>query len=67
MVRNLTNNTATNKDYLESGRWKCDKSPGGAHYWIVSQDHMTCRHCAENRKVVFYTQNPVSFDIAKKV
>ena len=49
---NRMNNTAKNKEYIDSGSWKCDKSPGGAHYWIISRDQMTCKHCTENRQIV---------------
>ena len=38
MLRNLNSNTAKNKEYLDSGSWKCDKSPSGAHHWIISQN-----------------------------
>ena len=51
MNRNLTNNTTINKEYVYSGNWKCDKSPSGAHYWIVSKDHMVCKYCNDNRRV----------------
>jgi hypothetical protein len=54
----LINLTAKNKEYFNSGGWKCDKSPGGAHYWIVSEGHMTCKHCMENRLV---PPNPYTF------
>ncbi len=39
------------KEYLASGRWKCNTSPGGAHHWIVDYDHMTCKYCHSTKSV----------------
>jgi hypothetical protein len=55
LPRISTNTAAKNKEYIDSGRWKCDESPSGAHHWIIIHDQMTCKHCAENRKVLDYT------------
>jgi hypothetical protein len=35
-----------NREYIESNRWKCDKSPNGAHYWIIYTQQMTCKYCS---------------------
>jgi hypothetical protein len=40
------------RDYVDSGNWKCGKSPTGAHHWVISQSEMTCKHCTETRQVV---------------
>ena len=40
-----TMKASENKEYIESGRWKCDKSPGGAHHWIIGNHQMTCKYC----------------------
>lgn len=29
-----TNRVDRHREYVESGRWKCAKSPTGAHHWI---------------------------------
>jgi hypothetical protein len=47
----IPGNKAPNKAYLNSERWKCDKSPSGAHHWIISQGQMNCKYCCENRLV----------------
>ncbi len=39
------------KEYINSGRWKCVKSPHGAHHWIVQQNEMVCRYCQEIKPV----------------
>jgi hypothetical protein len=39
------------KEYLTSDRWKCDKSPSGAHYWIIHSYEMTCKFCSEIKPV----------------
>jgi hypothetical protein len=51
LPRNIQINKAPNKEYLSSERWKCEKSPSGAHHWIVRQCRMTCKYCCENRLV----------------
>jgi hypothetical protein len=51
-MRNLTSNIAKNKEYIDSGVWKCGKSPSGAHHWIISQDYMICKYCNDNRQVL---------------
>jgi hypothetical protein len=37
------------KEYLSSGRWKCEKSPSGAHFWIIHIYQMTCKYCGEKK------------------
>jgi hypothetical protein len=34
-----------NQEYFTSDRWKCSKSPSGAHHWIIKSDQMTCKYC----------------------
>jgi len=31
--------------YVESGDWRCDKSPTGAHHWIISNGTQRCVYC----------------------
>ena len=42
------------KDYIKSGRWKCELSPTGAHYWIEMLEdgdgEFSCSYCKEIRK-----------------
>ncbi len=51
MVRDAASSTVVNKEYFDSLRWKCDKSPSGAHHWIIKYDQMTCKYCREIRQV----------------
>jgi hypothetical protein len=37
------------KEYFNSERWKCGKSPSGAHYWIIHAYQMTCKYCDEKK------------------
>jgi hypothetical protein len=39
------------KEYLASGRWKCEKSPSGAHHWVVQSYEMTCRFCNDIKEI----------------
>ena len=46
------------QDYIESGCWKCDKSPTGAHYWIetpsktkVNSGLFYCKYCLDAKKM----------------
>lgn len=39
------------KAYMESGSWKCKKSPTGAHHWIgVYGNLFRCRWCHKKHK-----------------
>jgi hypothetical protein len=49
-----------NKEYIASDRWKCEKSPSGAHYWIIQSYQMTCKYCSYHKEV-----NPVSAVLPK--
>lgn len=44
-MANWSAKTSGDREYVASGKWKCEKSPSGAHYWIVLHNQMTCRHC----------------------
>ena len=39
------------KVYFESGSWKCEKSPSGAHHWFIIHFQMTCRYCGLSKQV----------------
>ena len=39
------------KTYLESGRWKCEKSPSGAHHWIIKDGKTKCKYCLSIRQL----------------
>jgi hypothetical protein len=41
----------TEKMYVESGSWKCAKSPTGAHHWFILHLQMTCQHCGLSRQL----------------
>jgi hypothetical protein len=34
-----------NQSYMASDRWKCSRSPSGAHHWIIQSSQMTCKYC----------------------
>jgi len=36
--------------YVESGSWKCEKSPTGAHFWIGNFAEMRCKYCENTKK-----------------
>ena len=33
------------KEYLDSDRWKCEKSPTKAHHWIIAGRKAECKYC----------------------
>ena len=39
------------KEFIASNRWKCDKSPSEAHYWIIHSYQMTCKYCNFSKPV----------------
>ena len=47
-----TYNQRAHDDYIQSGRWKCDKSPTGAHYWIGNQYMLKCKYCGKEKQVM---------------
>ncbi len=52
----MASTTSSNQEYLDSGKWKCDKSPRGAHHWIIKYDQMTCKYCAQTRQIMLSPQ-----------
>jgi len=38
--------SSQDKEFIISERWKCEKSPSGAHHWIISNHNMICKHCS---------------------
>jgi hypothetical protein len=60
MVRDAVNSTVSNKEYFDSLRWKCEKSPSGAHHWIIKYDQMTCKYCTETRPILVTSQSETS-------
>jgi hypothetical protein len=34
-----------NQEYMASDRWKCSKSPSGAHHWMIHSGEMICKYC----------------------
>jgi hypothetical protein len=40
-----------NKEFIDSERWKCSKSPTGAHHWMICSDQMTCKYCNGSKPV----------------
>jgi hypothetical protein len=44
------------REYISSDRWKCAKSPSGAHHWIIQNYQMTCRYCNDVKQAG--TTNP---------
>jgi hypothetical protein len=41
----------SNYEYIKSGVWQCPQSPTGAHYWIIRDEWMWCKHCGQKRRV----------------
>lgn len=48
--------------YVREGKWKCSKSPSGAHHWIVSGGKveakvvsypMHCKYCKEKKTICY--------------
>ena len=40
-----------NQEFMASDRWKCSKSPSGAHHWIIQRGQMTCKYCDYSKPV----------------
>jgi hypothetical protein len=40
-----------NQEFMTSDRWKCSKSPSGAHHWIIRTGQMTCKYCDYSKSV----------------
>jgi len=40
------------KEYIEGRSWACEKSPSGAHHWIIFDGKQACRFCGEERSLV---------------
>ena len=47
----MTPNLKRVDEYTLSGRWKCEKSPSGSHYWIITGATQKCKFCKEIREV----------------
>lgn len=49
-----------NREYVSSGRWKCDKSPTGAHHWVrlthttrlLEGGYFNCKYCNDVRRFI---------------
>ena len=39
------------QEFMASDRWKCSKSPSGAHHWIIQIGQMTCKYCNSSKTV----------------
>jgi len=54
------------KQYMDKGDWKCDKSPTSAHYWIITKERigkiMTCKHCGQ----IKHLDEDISISLYKK-
>lgn len=50
-MRQNSINTADNKEFISSNRWKCEKSPSGAHHWMILSYEMTCKYCNDRKSV----------------
>jgi len=40
-------NSHAHEDYIKAGKWKCDQSPIGAHFWIGNGPVVRCKYCGE--------------------
>jgi hypothetical protein len=43
--------SSSHYEYIKSGVWQCPQSPTGAHYWIIRDEWMRCKHCGQKRRV----------------
>jgi len=43
--------------YIDSGIWKCSKSPTGTHHFIFEEKKGTCKYCGEIREGTPYYIN----------
>ncbi|MDD5704151.1 MAG: hypothetical protein PHU23_19125 [Dehalococcoidales bacterium] len=50
-MRRSVMNAVGEKEYIDSGSWKCSQSPSGAHHWIIEHNQMTCKHCQNIRQL----------------
>jgi len=41
----------TEKEYLKSGAWRCEKSPTGSHWWNCNTDPAVCKMCGKVKRV----------------
>ena len=64
MMKEYCPTAHADKIYYKSGRWKCDKSPSGAHYWLVRTHDMECKYCHEVRQLKQVTKR-LSFQTAR--
>ncbi|MDO8578651.1 MAG: hypothetical protein Q7R50_05670 [Dehalococcoidales bacterium] len=39
------------REYLDSGDWKCPESPTGAHWWDCNVKPSVCKICGKVNKV----------------
>ena len=42
---------ARDKKYIESGVWKCSKSPTGAHHWVIIGRQAKCKYCLKEEQL----------------
>jgi hypothetical protein len=42
----------SHQEYVESGVWKCEESPTGAHWWVESTELnlFECKYCHATKK-----------------
>jgi hypothetical protein len=45
----------SDRKYILSGLWKCEKSPTGAHWWIGedsrdTKSEFTCKYCKQRKE-----------------
>jgi hypothetical protein len=43
--------SSSHYEYIKSGVWQCPQSTTGAHYWIIRDEWMRCKHCGQKRRV----------------
>ena len=57
-----TNIERLDREYIKSGRWKCNDSPTNAHHWIEVDESgiFHCKYCGDARRY------PRTFDGALK-
>ena len=59
------NVTLQDKEYVESDRWKCEKSLTGAHWWVGHGTQLECVFCYEVKEIDYRTAHQIMMDERK--
>lgn len=51
MVKGRPINEWNYQEYLSRKKWKCSKSPTGAHYWKGDETCLICEYCGKKKDI----------------